>query len=261
MDIKPRAILVSVNYHDYLSITLPYNQKHFESVMVVTSFQDKQTQELASYYDVDLFVTDAFYDDGAYFNKWKALEQGLDAYGRYGWMCIMDADVLWPKHHDPFKLTFGNLYTPFRRMLETFNGEIPAEYNWEKYPRHRQQTEFAGFTQVFHADDPVLGDPPWHQTNWKHAGGADSFFQAKWPKTHKIRPNFEVLHLGPNGTNWCGRASSYLDGSKPEEASKRVEALNDMMKQRRLSRHAGGFTGDRFAHEKLSTVDTMPDDL
>ena len=47
-----------------------------------------------------------FYADGAAFNKWKALELALDSYGRRGWLCVMDADVIWPQHGEMSILSF-----------------------------------------------------------------------------------------------------------------------------------------------------------
>jgi hypothetical protein len=65
---------------------------------------------------------------------------------------------------------------------------IPPENEWTKYPIHRNTKEWAGYSQIFHADDPVLGQPPWYDISWSHAGGADSAFQHKWTEDKKIRP-------------------------------------------------------------------------
>ena len=247
-----RAIIVSVDYADLLSITLPYNRHHFQDVMVVTSYNDEATVKIAKDNAAHVYQTNAFYTDGAVFNKFRALEEGLDAFGRYGWLCIMDADVLWPKHIDwnwphmevpkfnpDIKVWDGSvgprkgyLYTPLRRMCEDIT-HIPHEPYWKSYPLHPQQVEWAGYTQIFHAEDRHLPTSPWHEVNWKHAGGADSFFQQRWPVSHKLRPSFECLHLGPAGTNWCGRVSAYADGTVPEESDARLLSLRNFMRVRR----------------------------
>ena len=248
-----RAILVCVDYADLLSHTLPYNRHHFKQVMVVTSTKDEETKQVARENGCDLFETDAFYDDGAKFNKWKALEQGLDALGRSGWICIMDADVLWPKMVDaPHWLLQGYLYTPLRRML-TQPSQLrtlaemgpPPESLWHIFPQHPQQREWAGYTQLFHANDPCLPAAPWHQIDWRTAGGADSFFQDRWPTALKKRPPFEVLHIGDAGVNWAGRVSPYLDGSIDPSAGDRSRELRDMLRKR------GTDPRDRFKHEKI----------
>lgn len=347
MTIKPdslnlRAFIVCVDFADLLSITLPYNAHHFSEVSVITSHNDEQTRDYALHYGertgpeliVNLHITDAFYNNGADFNKWLALEQSLDNAGRHGWICLMDVDILWPK--DALKgwvPSIGHLYTPRRRMWEdwpstaTWKGDtrcdqyegyiLPDDSQWDRFPLHPQQREFAGYSQIFHGSDPVLtkrvcsgcdgegslmyqwaktrcvetggtrhfmkdgswyyrtgdgleigfktiGGPcrqcqgtghnstPWHQTDWKHAGGADSFFQALWPDSHKIRPPFEVLHLGPAGVNWCGRAVPYVNGSLPQEANERRQKVRSMIQGRRQSQQT---TGDRFRHERIQHED------
>lgn len=246
------AFIVCVDYHDYLALTLPYNRHHFRNVVVITTEQDKQTQNIGDKTFSDVYCTDAFYRNGANFNKFAAMEEAFDAYGRSGWICIMDADVLWPKHidwefQDPEKpqdvsrgtkcqMQMGNLYTPLRRMWEEVNPNLPQEPYWSQFPLHPQQVEWAGYSQIFHGSDPHLVSAPWHQTNWRHAGGADSFFQMKWPKENKLRPPFTCLHLGKAGMNWCGRATPMLDGTVPPEASERIAALRHMIRQRQASK-------------------------
>src|SRR5689334_22908441 len=92
-----KAILVSVDYADLLAMTLPYNKHHFDEVFVITSNADNATKQVARENHCPYLATDSFWDDGAMFNKWKALEEGLTVMGRDGWICIMDADILWPK--------------------------------------------------------------------------------------------------------------------------------------------------------------------
>lgn len=251
-----RAILVCVDYSDLLAITLPYNRHHFSEVMVVTSFNDAATVKVALDNGASLYQTDVFYHYGAVFNKFAALEKALDCFGRHGWMCIMDADVLWPRHIDwtflidhlfepedptdpnsPLEMQDSQfLYTPLRRMMLDVTQPVPQEPYWKTFPLHPQQVEWAGYTQIFSAYDPHLPPAPWHQTDWKHAGGADSFFQQLWPASCKRRPHFECLHLGPAGQNWCGRTSPLTDGSTPPQADERMLHLRKFMRQRRVSK-------------------------
>lgn len=241
--------MVCVDYSDIASITVPYNRHHFKELMIVTSSKDTKTHKLADENNCRLFVTDSFYDDGADFNKWKALEQGLDALGRYGWLVIHDADVLWPQQvYMNRYLRKGFIYTPRRYIADPIPVVFPSEDRWCKFKLHPQDIEWAGYTQIFHSDDPHLGESPWHQIDWKHCGGADSFFQAKWPQHMKVRPDFRVLHLGPAGTNWCGRVTpDIVDGTVPSEATNRSANLNKYMTAR------SGKRGDaRFAEERIA---------
>lgn len=205
---KPRAILVSVNYGDLLGLTLPFNRHHFEEVMVVTTPEDKVTQDVAIANGADLHATNAFYDDGADFNKWKALEEGLTVFGRHGWLCLMDADIVFPPELPRVEYLCGRLYSPYRHVIHSFDTatiDLTEVYNSRHLFPIYQEREWAGYTQIFHADDPVLPCPPWHEQNWRHAGGADSAFQNLWSKYDKIRLPWNVLHLGDPGYNWCGR--------------------------------------------------------
>lgn len=271
------AIMVCVNYTDLAAITIPYNRHHFDRVCIVTdlSVDDRKLVELAIANDCEVYHTCAFTADGATFNKWRALEEGLDEFGLRapGWLCIMDADVLWPKeislclagttpeyygkplHPIVYK---GQLCSPLRRMWNDwpmYQGEKGwqrdrpiTEEEWKLFPIHRNVAEWAGYSQIFHTSDPVLGPAPWHQIDWKHAGGADSFFQAKWAPANKVRPPFEVLHLGPAGQNWYGRASTLADGTEPEGAAGKREQINQIWRGRAIRRAEGK---DQFEGEKL----------
>lgn len=249
-----RAILVSVDYADLLRVTLRANRHHFDEVCVVTSAEprDVDTIQIAVDHGCKVWETDAFYRDGALFNKWLALEEGLDFFGRHGLLVVMDADVIWPRRIEHPEYVKGCLYTPYRRMMTDLSQPIPHEALWDRFPLHPQQYEFAGFTQIFHADDPHLPSPPWHQTDWRHAGGADSFFQALWPDSRKIRPRWECLHLGEAGRNWAGRATPYLGGGQHPQAHERMRQLRKLIRSRTPGHN-------RFAAEKIQqTLPSMP---
>ena len=197
-----RSITVSVDYADCLAVTLPYNQYQFEERWIVTTPEDYKTIRIAEEFDCKLYTTNSFYDDGADFNKFKALEEGLEVMGREGWICIMDADILWPILHPPIELVIGCLYGTNRHMYPHIKS-IP-EHMWSHFPLHGYK-DFSGFTQLFHADDMKLKETPWHELDWKHAGGGDTHFADRWPKTQRVKLPFNVLHLGEADSNWCGR--------------------------------------------------------
>lgn len=224
-----RAILVSVGYDDLLAITLPYNRHHFKEVAVVTSPEDEATIRVALENRARVITTDAFTRNGAVFNKWLALEEGLELFGRKGQLTIMDADILWPKEiGDRFSdYRLGYLVTPVRRLWLDPRDPIPPESEWPTLPLFRD-LEWAGYTQMFWCEDIVLPEPPWHQTDWIHAGGADSFFQQLWREQSKIRPSWECLHLGIPGQNWFGRATIRADGRIPDGAPQARQHLENM---------------------------------
>lgn len=240
--------MVAVDYADLLAITLPHNRRHFDEIYIVTTPDDVGTQDIADDYKAQCVRTDAFYQDGAVFNKGRALEIGLSCMGRDGWICIMDADILLPRSLHGFKPEVGHLYTPKRRVLSSLDWTQlrywADDEMWNRLPIHNDQ-QFAGYMQIFHGDDPrVKNIRPWYETDWKHAGGADTMFQNRWPAGTKVRPPFEVLHLGEVGQNWCGRVTPYLCGAIPPEAEARQKQLAEF--------HAGRKPGPhKYDHEKL----------
>lgn len=231
-----RAITVCVNYHDILDVTLAYNIGKVKSVLVVTHPNDKKTVDVAHKHGAEVFQTSVFYEREAIFNKFAALELGLDYMGRHGWMMILDADILLPGRMHRWVPNEGRLYCPRRRMHPTLLrsvAEIPEERRWRQWKPPMQNEEFAGYCQIFHASDPVLGPGPWHQTNWTWAGGPDTFFQKRWDDRHKVRPPFEVLHLGDAFTNWAGRVTPYSDGTVPDNAQKNADMFRVILRSRR----------------------------
>lgn len=230
--------MVCVDYGDLLSVTLPCNRHHFDEVMVVTTPGDTETISVAKQHDADVFTTTSFYDDGAEFNKWKGLEEGLDVFGRHGLMALLDADIIWPKAKlNEWEFKRGYLHTPRRRMLYNL-AWLPIaldESQWHKVAV-ATEAEWPGYSQIFHADDPHLPTAPWHELNWRHAGGADSNFQRLWPAERKVRPTWSVMHLGLAGLNWCGRSTPRLDGTQPEAAEARRARLTVYYTLRRYAR-------------------------
>lgn len=283
-----RAFIVSVDYADLLAYTLPWNMRHFRDVTIITTDRDKDTINIAKWLKCNIHITDSFYDNGAYFNKWKALEEGLDKYGRWGWIALLDADTLWPRTVDLSEIKKGYFYGPERRMINLSNKryihpkydeptycspddlpdvndqswvtegvKIPCKYEtllpfprddqWGSYPIHRNSVrEFPGYTQIFYGKDPVLSETPWHQIDWIHAGGADSYFPLRWPEEKRIKLPWKVLHLGESGVNWCGRVTNYIGGSEPENSLSNAEKMQSIFRERRRNRVPD------FGNERLS---------
>jgi hypothetical protein len=227
------GVVVSVEFEDLLALTLWYNHHHFEQVLVVSSPGDVGTRAVAERYDnARLFTTDAFYRNGAYFNKGAAIELALRVLGNCGWILLWDADILMPKEMK-LEVEPGYLYSPHRRLVKDPRVWTIKD-DWTRYPMIGD-CEFAGYFQLFHTDDPVLKQRPWYPTGWNNASGCDTEFQNKWPADHKIRLPFEVLHLGSISGNWCGRCSSKIGGWEldPVVVSQRARTLNDLMTLRK----------------------------
>lgn len=219
-----RGITVCVSYADLLAISLPYAARHLTSILVVTHPDDHATKAVvADVPNASVFETDAFYRHGAKFNKGLAIEEGFDAMGRDGWICIFDADTIFPDRLKLPPLRRGYLYGPPRLILEDPKLWTP-QFNWSQ-AKPTFDREFPGYFQLFHAKDQHIRELPWYDVTFTHAGGGDGYFQSRWPARNKIRLSFNVLHLGPRDTNWFGRQSPLVDGTSVEDADKH---RNDM---------------------------------
>ncbi len=121
-----RAITVCVEYADLLALTAPWNQFFYDELTVVTSRDDDATanlcERLSQMLPIRCHRTDVFYARKAKFNKYAALEEGLDVMGRSGWILVIDADIAIMKTDHPFSPRIGNLYTPIRHVLENIVG-------------------------------------------------------------------------------------------------------------------------------------------
>ena len=243
-----KLLIVSVEYADLLELTLPRNLAagQVDRALVVTTPADEATRAVAERNGAEIYCTDAFSRGGAWFNKGAAIEEAFDAIGRQGWILLLDADVVLPPDLVWPELEPGRIYGAHRRMLPE-----PAEFrdglDWDQYaeiPSERARKYLPGCLQLFNGADPNLRRRPWYPVHWKHAGGCDTEFSAKWPRSLWRWLPFPVLHLGVDAANWCGRTTPFSDGSRPDEAEDRREALS-LLIETRVQR------GDFFAEQLL----------
>jgi hypothetical protein len=232
-----RCFTVCVQYHDLLSWTISYNFHHFSEITVITTPEDTRTQDVVKDIpNASCYLTNSFYKDGALFAKYLCIEEALDAKGRHGSICLLDADILLPKHISWQYFRPDILYVPFRYMADPMPVIFPTEDRWSQYKVHRQEVEFAGYCQIFDSESPPLRDRDrWHDTSWNNCSGGDSFFQAMWPQHMKVRPTWRCLHLGPSFVNWAGRTSNYTDGTIPEGAEDKRKKLEELMHLRKVN--------------------------
>ena len=93
---KIEAVIVCVDYADFLAETLPHNLPHFDRTLVITSPRDVETQELCRRLSVPYYATNLFHKDGDTFNKARGIDFGL-GYLRYNdWVVHLDADTYLP---------------------------------------------------------------------------------------------------------------------------------------------------------------------
>lgn len=208
-----KVVTVSVDYHAELRLALSANLKVFKDrYLVVTTFDDIETVKICQEFGVEVKQTHSFHENGAVFNKWKGLEEGLDEIGRTGWIAILDSDIVFPLGAE-IDLCPGKFYTPERKILEDFSQGIPQEVCWCDLPGVGHYEGFPGYCQIFRGEDAPL-EKPWHRIDLGHAGCADTWFEEKWPKMSHLHPNFFVIHLGKPFQNWVGRRLTEEDRVK-----------------------------------------------
>ena len=205
-----KAITTCVDFGDLLALTLPHNATHFDSVLVVTTWEDRETQRVVDKVpNADCLLTDAFHRGGDPFNKGRALDEALWLFPRRGWITVMDADILLPLDVDFSDFVPGCLYSPYRRLCGCPE-DAKHFKDWTTYPEgpERCNGEFAGALQCFRLEDPVLlPTVQFYGCDHPTAQGVDTAFWGRWPRSKLCRPLWEVLHLGPTRVNWSGRVT------------------------------------------------------
>lgn len=93
---KIEAVIVCVDYADFLAETLPRNLPHFDRVQVITSPRDKETQELCRKLSVPYLTTNLFFKDGDKFNKARGIDFALGYLRWNDWVVHLDADTYLP---------------------------------------------------------------------------------------------------------------------------------------------------------------------
>lgn len=232
------AITVAVDYTDFLSATVPLNRHHFKRMTVITDAASAAAVDAAvSRFDVRVYVASAFSAAGSWFNKWGALDEFLDTDGRAGIMCLLDADIVLPGVLHHLQVSTGCLFSPWRRYLVDWKGVIPAETQWgnlpDDVPGLDKMNEWYGSTLFFDGQDPSLPSGHWFSGFTQSAAGGDLRLWNCWPVDRRVRPVFDVLHLGHPRQNWFGRVSAYRNGEFPAGASARAAEMGEAQRRDR----------------------------
>ena len=72
---KLEAVIVCVNYSDFLAHTIQSTKNQFDQLVVVTDYEDLETKKLCEYYNVKCVQTNVFYENGDKFNKGKGINE------------------------------------------------------------------------------------------------------------------------------------------------------------------------------------------
>lgn len=233
-DNRLEAVVVCLNYGDFLAETLPYNLPQVDRLVVVTHHDDLMTKEVCRKWSVECVLTDLFYEWGNTFEKGAAINRGLCALRQRGWIIQLDADIVLP-------LTTRNMldksalrrdciygaercniqtYDQWRRSKATYHTEPQFGYRYlVNSPAHtplgatlvHKQYGYCpiGYFQLWHSEYMQKHEIRYPETHGS-AEEADVQWALNWPRANRLLlPTIRVFHLESEpcamGTNWNGR--------------------------------------------------------
>lgn len=212
--VSVEAIVVCVDYGDYLERTLPLFARTADRTIVVSLHRDDRTRRIAAAQpNVALVETDASYRDGARFNKGAAINAGLNAAVKRAWVLHIDADII-VLDPIPTDLDRTVLWTAVRhqvvgerRWKEALSGDREGLHAKLNVFRGRRLAP-CGYFQLWRWPTTGRYYPEGHED----AGWSDLEFSAGWPRNKRaFIPGFDVYHLETEDhvetANWRGRTT------------------------------------------------------
>lgn len=224
--LRLEAVTACVGFDDLLDVTLSANHSHLDTMIVVTSHDDRATQAVARKHGAICVQTDLFHKNGRNFNKGAAINAGMGRFQYHGWRLHLDADIALPDN--------------FRRMLFNHTALDPdCIYGADRMDiigrnafqqLSRPQAHSSCFidpkgTLSGRYVDPLRGYVPigffqlWNASTQKEypwsigtAAHDDVLFAEQWPTSHRrLLPSVICYHLCSQppklGENWDGRRS------------------------------------------------------
>ena len=209
------TLIPSVNYSDFLNITLSYNIKILNDIIVVTDCNDSKTIQICNNFKIKCITCNCCYcefdkkkvkDVSKLINKAKLLNQGLMyIYENYPneWYLILDADIILNDNFEINDLNSQYIYGCKRYCIETledFKNKV-LNKDWKNYYKTEFKTNTnehmmgLGFFQLFKSHK-------FFNQDFYNMSEVDLDFAKKF----KIAClDYSVLHLGLPGKNWWGR--------------------------------------------------------
>ena len=229
--LRIEAVTACVDFDDVLDETLGNNHPNLDTMIVVTSHEDRKTQDVARKHGAICVQTDLFRKNGRRFNKGAALNVGFDRFQYHGWRLHLDSDILLP---DNFRRILFNhthldencIYGADRVDVIGLDELDALKARLAREPQH----SWSAFLNPSHNRplspryvDPLRGYVPigffqlWHascQKSYPYSLGTaahdDVMFAAQWPVSHRRHlPTVVCYHLCAQppalGENWDGK--------------------------------------------------------
>jgi GR25 family glycosyltransferase involved in LPS biosynthesis len=200
---KIDVVIVSVNYNDYLILTLKENIKLFDNITVVTSSADTLCQEICRKYEVNCIVTDVMYENGSTFNKGKAINEGIKSIENPDIILLLDADIIVNSKINLSELSDEVLYTSERIILENYKTYTDyIEHGITKRSKLEGDKGY-GFFQLFCINNTFIDKNKVYSEEHDDASYADIEFRDRFNSRQTI--SNPCLHIGEAFRNWKGR--------------------------------------------------------
>jgi hypothetical protein len=196
------GVLVSVGYGKLLAQTLPHNVPQFDELIVVTTAEDLESQDIAIRCGAKLVLSNRCYDDDHAFNKGRMLNDALASLSDPDWVLLTDADIFLNTGLRAFILNHalnpGCMYYTARHDRSKVANQ-PDSVNMEPN----------GYFQLFHPRAQTIRGrwPRPMCEEFCSAGSIDSWFWQQWAANKLIPiPDLKVEHLSGQwlGENWNG---------------------------------------------------------
>jgi hypothetical protein len=205
---KLDVIIISVNYNDYLLVSLSHNIKIFNNITVVTSTDDLMCQKICEKFGVNCLVTDVMYENGANFNKGKAINKGIESIVDPNFILLLDADIVITDKIDIDELIDDNFYTSDRWICRDYNFYkrfIDDEIEISDIGKC-ENNKGLGFFQLFNINNNSIDKSKVFPEISDDAAWSDLMFRDKFTKRQTIKN--DVIHLGDPYMNWNGRRTN-----------------------------------------------------
>jgi hypothetical protein len=227
------AVVVCDHYSDFLVHTLPHTKFLFDKIVVVTSYEDKETQRVCEFHHVMCIKTDELMSRKGEFHKGKGINEGLQQLSMKGWVVHMDADIYLPPQ-TRILIERAKLDPTFIYGIDRFI--VKGYKEWATFtamPKLQQEAEtyihlnnsfplgtrvmhgFAGgwlpigYFQMF---NPLVTGIKTYPDAHTNAGRGDTLFAEQWPRSKRaLIPEIVGYHLesinSSMAANWNGRTT------------------------------------------------------
>lgn len=241
---KCECVIVCVDYSDFLRCTLPHNRQFFEKTVVVTSPEDKETQHLCTFYNVQCIVTNKLKKEFG-FQKGAGINEGLKHLDRDNWVLHLDADM-WLPPQTRLLLQQASLDKGMIYGIDRFN--VRGFQAWSDFLAHPvlqhdsyayihfhnagfkvgtriMQSHLGGFLPIgfFQLWNPRVAGIHHYPEKETSAAHGDLRMALQWPRSRRgLIPEIIGYHLESEdaifGANWEGRKTlpfEFVKGSEP----------------------------------------------